>query len=234
MRNLLRAVLCCTMLSVLPGLHAQERATPVTSEELWASISISGRPPKFFNDIIGKELRKRFRLAGELGYRSADVFFAGRQFYVDGSIRYTVSDLVAIGVEQRYAHRPGQEDRTRTALQVYLGKSFGRFDLGHRFTYQHNYREFGRVRELFRNRFTVEYNLPKWKLDPIFSTEFFTWANPQGLVYIGTRYRLGTKWSPWKGHSFAFYLVHDRERDVAWPDHRYIGTIDYAINLRRL
>jgi hypothetical protein len=224
------------VLLVLAGLEAsaQERARPVTSEEIWTSISFRGRPPKFFNDIIGKETRKRFRLAGELGYRSADVFFAGRQIYFDGNIRYRVNDLLSIGAEHRYAHRPGRDDRQRSALQVYLSHNIGRLSLGHRFIYQHNYREFGRLRELFRNRFLVEYNFRKWKLDPYFTTEFFTWVNPQGLNYIGTRYKLGTGWSPWDGHSIGVALVHDRERDIAWPDQRWIMAIDYGLNFRRL
>jgi hypothetical protein len=225
----------CVILPMFLGAQERmERAQPVMSEEFWGSLIVHGRAPKFLNDVIGKDVRKRFRLKGEMGYRSADTFFAGRQVYFDGSIRYTFSDLLKVGVEQRYAMRPGRENRTRTALKIYLGQSFGRLDLGYRFVYQHNYRELGRVRELFRNRFSAEYNIRKWKLDPVIQTEFFTWANPYGLTYIGTRYKLGTSWSPWKGHSITFFFVHDRERDVAWPDHRVIYSLDYAINLRRL
>ncbi len=227
-------ILCIAIALSAMDAIAQERARPTFSDHLWTSVSIVGRPPKFFNDIIGKETRKRLRLNGEVGYRSADAFFAGRQVYFDGGIRYKVSELLSIGVEQRYAYRPGREDRTRTLFQIYLGKKIGRFEFDYRFRYQHNYREFGSQRELFRHRFMAEYNIPKWKLDPFFSTEFFTWANPEGLSYIGTRYQVGTSLKMGKAHSIGLALVHDRERDVAWPEHRWIYSIDYRLNIRQL
>lgn len=215
---------------LLPG---QERAQPTISDHVWTSISLTGRPPKFFNGIIGKEARKRIRLNGEIGYRSADAFFAGRQIYFDGGIRYKVSDLLSIGMEQRYAYRPDREDRTRTLFQVYLSKTYGRFDLNYRFRYQHNYREFGSQRELFRHRFGAEYNIPNWKLDPFVSTELFTWADPEGLSYIGTRHRLGTQLNLGNAHSIIFAILHDRERGIAWPHHRWIYSIDYGFNLTK-
>ncbi len=55
-----------------------------------------------------------------------------------------------------------------------------------------------------------------------------------GMDNVGTRYRFGTKYSRWKGHELSVYIMHDRERNVAWPDHRWILSIDYSINLRRL
>ena len=55
------------------------------------------------------------------------------------------------------------------------------------------------MREVLRNRFDVGYDIPKFKLDPAFSVEFFTWAGYEGLIYFGTRYKLGTEWSPEEG-----------------------------------
>jgi len=89
------------------------------------------------------------------------------------------------------------------------------------------------VREVFRNRFEAAYNIPKFKLDPEFSMEFFTWAGHQGWTYFGTRYQLGTSWSPRKGHDLGMALVHDRERSVPWPVYRWIYSLSYSIDLRK-
>ena len=215
-------------------LSAQERARPVLGEQLWSSIAIKGRPPKFFNDIIGKETRKKFQIGTEFGYRSADSFLAGRQIYVDAGISYDVTQILTIGVEQRYAHRPGNEDRTRTIVQAPLSGDVQRFKFNYRLRYQHNYREFGEEREIFRNRFTVEHDFRNWKLDPFAGAEFFTWAQPYGLMYIGTRYRFGTSWKIAKAHSIDLTILHDRERDIEWPAHNWIYSIDYSFNIAKV
>src|SRR5690606_16885571 len=123
----------------------------------------------------------------------------------------------------------------RIGLQSYLSRSWKRFDLGHRFVWQRVFLGEDRTRTLLRNRFTVEYNVRKWKLDPEFSVEFFTRTDdPRGWNWIGTRYKLGTSWSPWKGHTFGPAIVYDRDARVAWPVNRVIWSIDYGIDLRRL
>lgn len=215
-------------------LSAQERAQPLLGQQLWTSVAIKGRPPKFFNDIIGKETRKKFQIGAEFGYRSADSFLAGRQFYADAGISYDVTPILTIGVEQRYAHRPGNEDRTRTILQAVLSGDVKRFKLNYRFRYQHNYREYGEEREVFRNRFTLEHDFAKWKLDPFVGAEFFTWAQPTGLIYIGTRYRIGTSFKLSKAHSVDLTILHDRERDIEWPAHNWIYSVDYSFNIAKV
>ncbi len=235
MRKASLAPFVLLLFAIAPAwLHAQERAVPVLGEQFWTSVAIKGRPPKFFNDIIGKETRKKFQIGTEFGYRSADSFLAGRQFYADAGISYDVTRALTIGVEQRYAHRPGNEDRTRTIVQASLGGDVKRSKLNYRLRYQHNYREFGEEREVIRNRFTVEHDFAKWKLDPFIGAEFFTWARPDGLMYIGTRYRLGTTWKLSKAHSIDLTILHDRERDIEWPAHNWIYSIDYSFNIAKV
>ena len=235
MRRSSPAPFILALLLIAPVLaSAQERAMPILGEQLWSSIAIKGRPPKFFNDIIGKETRKKFQIGAEFGYRSADSFLAGRQYYMDAGISYDVSKLLTIGVEQRYAYRPGNEDRTRTIVQAVLSGDVKRFKLNYRFRYQHNYRDYGEEREVFRNRFTVEHDFAKWKLDPFAGAEFFTWARPDGIMYIGTRYRLGTTWKLSKAHSIDLTILHDRERDVNWPAHNWVYSIDYSFNIAKV
>lgn len=231
MRRLPRLLLlCCTLLPAFAW--GQERLRPAMKQELWASVGLQGRP-SFLEGVLGKDITKRLRTSAELGYRSADSFFAGRQFYLDLGAGYKVSDKITVGGEFRYAYRSADRDRQRLGGMVQYKTEVDRFELAYRFTYQHNFRDRGEVREVLRNKFIAGYNIPKWKLDPQFSAEFFTWAGLEGLSYFGTRYKLGTEWSVNKTHSLAFGLVHDRERMVFAPEYRFILAVDYSINLRK-
>ncbi len=216
------------------SVFGQEAARPVVSDEVWTSFSFKGRPPKFFNDLIGKSTRKRFGLGGELGYRTNDVFFAGRQLYFDGELNFDLTDLIEVGLEHRYAYRPNGSDRQRSQLKFQISERMARFDLSFRSIFQHSWHELGEERDNLRNRFSAEYDIPGWKLDPKFRVEFFTALLPAGLDHIGTRYQLGTEWSPWRGHGLGVAVVHDRERNVAWPDHRWIMSFEYSINIRKI
>lgn len=228
MRHLLLALLLLPLSTM-----AQEPPRPELRQELWTSIGIRGRVPTFLHPVIGDGIIRNLRLSADLGYRSSDVFFAGRQVYIDLGGRYKLSDLVSVGIQQRVAFRPDGTTRNRTELTLDLSHDVERLELGYRFNYQHNYLEWGEQREVFRNRFEAGYNLSNWKLDPAFSVEFFTWAGYQGLSYFGTRYKLGTEWSPGKGQSFLFALIHDRQRDMAWPTYRTIFSVDYVLYLNK-
>ena len=91
-------VLCCA------AVHSQEPLRPAVRQEYWASAAVQGRLPGFFKGILGDSY-KRIRMRNELGYRSSDVFFAGRQTYLDVNLRYKISDLLSVAYEHRFATR---------------------------------------------------------------------------------------------------------------------------------
>lgn len=214
--------------------HAQEMLRPAVRQELWVSAAVQGRLPGFLKDPLGDHY-KRIRLRNELGYRSADVFFAGRQTYLDVNLRYKISELLSVAYEHRFASRASVAGiQNRSIVQAQLAKTFSRLDVDYRFIYQHSYIEWGDQREVFRNRFQIDYDLKDWKLDPQVSLEFFTWAGNKGLSHFGTRWSLGTDYKLSKGHVIGLSLVHDRERDIAWPTRRWIWSLTYSLNLRDL
>jgi hypothetical protein len=231
--RLLRLLLAA--LAVAPcAMRAQDALRPGTRSEMWVSAAVQGRMPLFLKDALGGAY-KNLRIRSELGYRSTDVFFAGRQVYLDVNLRYKLDKGVAVAFEHRFAKRASADGlRQRSIIQLELDRSFGRFGLGYRVLWQHSYIEWGMQREVFRNRFEAGYDIPKWKLDPEVSIEFFNWARPEGWSYFGTRYRLGTQYRMSKAHSISLALVHDRERDRAWPTHRWITSVTYVLNLRQL
>ena len=129
-------------------MRAQDAARPVVRQELWTSIGLQGRPT-FLENWIGKSTVKRIKTTGEVGYRSADSFFAGRQYYFDLGADYKVSDHITVGSEFRYAIRTSEEDRQRLGGKFQYELELGRADIAYRLTYQHNFRDFGEVREVF-------------------------------------------------------------------------------------
>ena len=213
---------------------AQEPLRPAQRQELWVSAAISSRLPEGLRGTLGRSYKK-VRLRGELGYRSADTFFAGRQLFLDVNARYKASRWLALAVEHRFAGRTGEPGlRNRTIVQAEAQKSAGRLSAEYRFIYQHSYVERTGQREVFRNRFQLGLDIKKWKFDPELSVELFTWAGYKGWSYFGTRWQLGTQVKLAKDHALTMALVHDRERDIAWPTHRWIGSLTYSMTLREL
>ncbi len=224
------------MLLAPAGLVAQEAAlSPATSQELWLSASLRTRAPKFMKDLLGDHYKK-LRFGSSLGYRSADNFFAGRQLYLELHSRYRFNKHFNLGVEYRYANRGAlRSDRQRFQLIGGASTSWERFDFSYRVIQQWVFLDEGGTSTFLRNRFGVEYNIRKWKLDPSFEVEFFTRTDdPQGWNHIGTRYRLGTEIGLGKAHSISPTLVYDSDTRVAWPVNRVIYSIGYSLDLWRL
>lgn len=230
----MRAALLLAFAALPLWAAAQEPSLrPLLRQELWLSAGVEGRLPKFLKDPLGVHY-KRIRLNGDVGYRSADNFFAGRQLYTDLSARYKFTDWFSLTAEYRYAIRVGGENRQRLAIQGRFGHRVGRFDLGYRPALQQNDLQRDQQSTLFRNRFSVEYRIRKWKLDPELSVEFFTRTDdPRGWFLLGTRYKLSTNWSPKEGYTIGPAVLYDRDGMVSFPVNRVIWSIDLGINLRK-
>jgi len=231
-RRVLALALPCACLA--PAFGQDDLLRPTQKTELWTSMQVQWRPFRNTKRIAEPQFYRRFRAAAEVGYRSDDAFFAGRQIYFDIMGRYRINKHWRVGFDHRYGLRPGREDRQRSLVQVAYRQKWKRFQFDYRLRYQHAYRPPGRVRSFARNRLMVSYNIRRWKLDPEVSMETFTWVGYKGNIYRGARYSVGTDWSPWKGHSIAYKLVHDRETGVKWPEFRWIHSISWSINLDRI
>lgn len=223
------------LLTVLPLWAAAQEPSlkPTMGHELWISMGVAGRAPKFMKKPLGDHYN-RIRLSGEAGYRSTDGFFVGKQVYTDLAARYKLTKWLSLGTEYRYALRIQSADRQRITFQVRSDRSFGRFDLEYRGGFQMTFLENDRQNNLIRNKFSVEYRIPNWKLDPEFSVEFFTRTNdPIGWYLSGTRYKLGTSWSPRKGYSISPSVLYNTDGMVSYPENRMGWSIDLGIDLRK-
>lgn len=231
--RILRCLLSVFALLPLLGL-AQERAQPIRRNESWVSAAVQGRLPEFLRKPVGDNIYKRIRLSGEVGYRSADVFFAGQRTYIELGARYKLNDHLSVTGQHQISFRSGRLPANQSKIMGTWRTEWNRFNFAYRFTYQHNAVDFGEEREVIRNRFEVGYDIRKFKLDPHVSTEFFTWIGHQGMQYIATRHIIGTEYAPNKTHTFGLDLMHDREYGTSWPVYRWIVSLSYTLNLREL
>ncbi len=226
-------LLMLAAMRLTPTVHAQEVARPQLSNATWISAQVRGNVPFGIGKALGKHY-EAIRLSGDVGYRTADNFFAGRQIYGEGGIRYKLNKTFALAGEYRYADRgPNRTNRQRLQVTGQAGWKFGRTSVDYRLIHQWTYRKYDTTRRFIRNRIGVEYNIPKWKFDPAFSMEFFTRTDhPLGWNYEGVRYRLETAYKFSKVHPVEAGLIYDRDAMVAWPTRRVILSIGYTMDLR--
>ncbi len=231
---MLRALLL--LMVVWPVLHvvAQERVEPRRSGQMWLEGGVVGGAPGVLEGWLVKDQAKRFRFAGEVGYRTGDELARGRQVILEGQLRYKLHRLVDVAAEQRYAARMRERDRHRFGLFAQVGDRVGRFDLGYRLSYQHTFGSEGLRRHTVRNRIDVGYDIRGFRFDPELMVEIFSALGREGRRHDATRFRLGTTWRPAKAHAVGIAVVHDREHGRRRPDRRWILSLSYTLDLRKL
>jgi len=205
---------------------------PRLVQEGWFSVTGEIRPFKNSSRVVEPKFNKRFRLVSELGYRSDENLSGGKQVYLDMAVRYKFTDYLRVVAEHRFSFRGA--DRTnsqRTSFQAQLRGQWLRFIGDYRMRFQHEYLDPTDVRDQLRNRIGLTYDIRKWKLDPEVSAEFFTWFGYLGPRLIGTRYSVGTTWTPGKKHEIGIAVMQDREQFVYEPTYRIIYALSYSLNI---
>lgn len=220
--SLVPVLLAVTLLCRPTITKAQEVSTPDHWSQFWFDASVKGK------------LAKGLKGIGGMGYRTGDELGRGKQFYLNGELRYKLHKFIDAGLEQRAAFRPNADDRHRTGLMLIAEERFGRTTLSYRLNYQHIWLRKGEKRDVIRNKFGAEYDIKGVQFDPEFSVEFFSALGAAGAGYDAVRYKLGTSWKPMKGHTLSFALVHDREQNRRRPDYRWIFAFSYAIDLGKV
>lgn len=211
---------------------AQEESglRPVTHGELWLSAAGSYKPFNKKTEKGAKEpLIEDLELIGELAWRNNLDPLASRYWYTVVGSKLKLTDFLKVGAEYRYSW----EDRytsnvSRLDLELRLDWKFGRWDLAHRFKYVHEFIPVGKLRTELRNRLGVEYDIPKWKLDPEFTAEAFTGLHYTGTSLVGMRYNLGTEFNLGKKtRSLGVAVRYDQEIGDDYPKNRWLLVIGF-------
>lgn len=218
--------------AALRGSAQESGLKPRLIQEGWLSVTMQFRPFKNTSRMVEPKFNKRFRLASEVGYRSDENLSGGKQVYLDLAVRYKFTDFLRAVAEHRFSFRGAEKTNSqRTSFQAQLRGQWKRFIGDYRIRYQHEYLDPMDVQDQLRNRIGLTYDIRKWKLDPEISMETFTWFGYLGPRLIGTRYSVGTVWTPGKNHEIGFQVMHDREHGVYDPLNRLIYSLSYSLDI---
>lgn len=84
---------------------------------------------------------------------------------------------------------------------------------------------------IWRSRLTVEYNIPRFPINPAFSFEsFYQLNNPEGNRFDKLRYALSLCYKPGKHHEFEIYGLIDQKINVENIYIKYILGVGYVFS----
>lgn len=211
-------------------------AKPEVDGQLWLSAGADFKP---FRKKSGNVSQPRFfrnlRMAGELGWRLDDNATRTKQVYLNAGAKYPLTSFMNVGAEYRYSIRPEKDNRSRIDLQMWLKWKKDRVRADYRFEYERTFIPEWKLRTVLRNRLGLEYNIPKWKLDPNVSVESFTGLHYTGNSLVGMRYELGTEVNldKKKSRTLGLAVRYDQELNVAWPQNALILVIAFEHSFKK-
>lgn len=228
--------------------HAQDRPlyTPSTDAEMWLSAGFERRfykeKKKSKKEQTAEQLEKaaakqaklektfkfKFRLTGEAGYRGNENLTSSKLFYTVVGARYRFHKYARLTLEHRYNFRDKYSVNThRLDIQADTDHDFGRFNVGYRMVYQHEFVVPIRYREIWRHRLQASWKTQGFDIDPYISAETFTAMHYTGNRLIGLRYGIGAEWALDKDHALDVSLRHDREQNLPGLQYRWIFGLAY-------
>lgn len=235
----LRSVLLVPLLCAAAALHAQDKPMlhPSTDAELWLSAGVEWKPfAKKSGQAYERKFFRRFRVLGELGYRGNENLTSSKLLYGMAGARYRLTDFLRLAAEYRYNVRDKYRSNShRLDVQALITAKHGRVDLDYRPSFQHDFVAPVRYRTLFRNRLSVEYDIPRNKLDPHVSVESFTALHYTGNRLIGLRYEAGTTLplDKKKRNTLDLAVRYDREQNLPGPKYRWIFALSYRFEVKK-
>lgn len=142
-----------------------------------------------------------------------------------GEAGLTYSPFKFLDVEAAYRFSKNRKNYgnnykyTHTFLaSMQLKQKIERFKLSYRLQYQNidddatTYTAPVEYRNIYKNRFKVEYNISKSKITPYISSELYLPTNRKGLYVGKLKSMVGIEYKiPWTKHSLKAYYRYDRE-----------------------
>ncbi|MCO5274530.1 MAG: DUF2490 domain-containing protein [Flavobacteriales bacterium] len=209
----------------------------VNDAQLWFSAATEFKP---FRKKQGQVAQARFfrklRATVELDLRLKENASELNQTNINAGLFYAITNYMRVGSEYRYSIRdPYSANRHRIDAQLRFKGKKGRLDGDFRTKYQHSFVAPKKLRTELRNRIGLEYDIPKWKLDPIVNVESFTALHYTGNRLVGMRYDLGTEFRLDKNKqtTLEITLRHDREMNIKEPDHAWVLALAFEYSPKK-
>jgi len=187
-----------------------------TDVELWLSANIR------------TDFKKKFRLYYEQGYRRYENLRETKTFYFEAGGFYKPWKFLWIGPYYRhYTDFQGSRKNNLTGVLI-LREEAGRFDLKSRTRYIAEFAGNDETDHYLRERLTVSYDIPKFKLNPFFNTEFIFHLQPDKIENEQIRFDIGLERNLGKHHAIEGWYRYAIERNVNNPVNSHIIGIDYV------
>ena len=165
----MQKIVSLILLSVTISLSSTAQDSTLTRDlESWIAV---GGQKKFLDNKLTVGLQQQFRLDNNTSRLS--------QFFTTLEADYEVYKNLKLGAGYRFIKdrngKNGYVTEHRFNLDASYSKKFDRLRAGARIRYQRRsnalYTQFPTTK--YRLRLKLNYNIPNWKFDPFFSTEFF-------------------------------------------------------------
>ena len=235
-----RRHIACAVLawSCIHGVAAQENTSkPVTDGQAWTSLGVAYKPFARKKGNVGESrFRRNFNLNGEVEWRGREWATETKQVNFYFSPEYKLTDFLKVAAQYRFALKDRYTNNVhRLGLQASLAWGTGRIKLAGRTRYEYEFKPVYKVRNTFRERLGVEYNIPKWKLDPHVSVEAFYGLHYTGNGVTGMRYELGTDlaFDKKKRRTLDLALRYDQEVNTAAPENAWILVIAFEGSFKK-
>jgi len=156
---------------------------------------------------------------------------------LDVEVYYQPHPILVLGVGYRYAFNQKKdstyEQKQRLFGEAELNFKWERFKFEYRLRYQNvdddffQYVETAPADHILRNRFKVDYNIPKTKLTPYFYSELYGNLEKGTKFAIKMKFALGLKYSFGKYGNVKLYYRIDRQLNDPYPFIYYSLGIGY-------
>jgi len=215
------------MLTVIQLLNAQE--TKVVSDiEQWTSIGIS------------KEFNKHWKLSLEQEFRFTQDMSNFDTYLADLGVGYKLNKHFSFGLNYRFYQNKNADEIFKTqhrfSTDIQYKHKLSRFTLAYRLKLQNKDEDFftaGSGENLFnlRNKFSVEYNINNFKLDPFFDVELYRSIENAGSTELSKlRWTLGVNYSLKKYGGVELFYRLDNELNQTYNKDTYIIGLGYKFS----
>jgi len=193
-----------------------------------------------FNPSVDYKINKKWKVAFDYRYAlEKDIStFQASVFQLSGEYKITKK----ISLEAGYRYTTAFEgDNQRLFASLIFDYKIKKFTLSSRTRYQFStpyfnstyWNEYKEPNQYLRQKFTVDYNIPKSKASVYFSPELFVKIGESNFKYNRTRYQLGSDYKLKYGITLGASVMYEDKLNVTKTD-RFVFTTKYSLALDEL
>jgi predicted porin len=212
---------------LIETVKAQEKKV-VSDLEQWTSIGIS------------KKLGKNWKLSLDQEFRFSNDISQFDTYFTDLGVDYKINKHFSVGANYRFYQNKNKEfdfvTQHRWNTDVQYRQKLNRFTLAYRLRFQNKDEDFFTSESSnnlynLRNKFSVDYNINKFKFDPFFNVELYRQIEDVNTTELSKlRWTLGIEYSLKKfGEVELFYRI-DNELNQSYNKDSYIIGLGYKFS----